>query len=149
MRVMAFDIGQRRIGIAISDPAGTIATPLTVLPADEVEGNAPSFRHLIEDWEPELFVCGLPYTLAGAEGPQAKRIRGVAERISKTQNIPCVFTDERLSSQEAKRNLREEGLSEREMRGKIDMIAASLFLETWLKNHGAHTQHKEGDYGLS
>lgn len=129
---MALDIGSTRVGIAISDPGESIASPLCVLPASEVESNAASFRRVIEDWEPELLVCGLPYSLDGSEGPQARGIKKSAENISRLCGIPYVFTDERLSSQEAKRNLREEGKTEREMRGKIDMIAASLFLQAWL-----------------
>ena len=83
-------------------------------------------------WEPELILSGLPYTLSGEEGPQAGRIRGVAANIGKAAGLPVEFTDERLSSQEAKRSLRESGMSERDMRGKIDMIAASVFLQAWL-----------------
>ena len=71
-------------------------------------------------------------TLAGEEGPQAARIRKEAARISDACGIPHVFADERLSSAEAKRSLREKGLTEKEMRGKVDMIAASLFLQSWL-----------------
>ena len=137
MRVMALDIGKVRCGIAISDPAGRIATPICVLPTSEVEQNAPSFRRLLEDWEPELLLCGLPKTLAGEEGPQAKRIRKVADAISKNCGIPHEFADERLSSREAKRSLREKGLSEKDMRGKVDMIAASLFLQAWLDERAA------------
>ena len=132
MRVLALDIGKARIGIAVSDPGERVASPVTVLPADEVTGMARSFRRVLEDWEPELFVCGLPYTLAGEEGPQAAEIRKVADRITNATGIPHLFTDERLSSQEAKRSLREKGLGEKEMRGKVDMIAASLFLQAWL-----------------
>ena len=83
-------------------------------------------------WEPELILSGLPYTLSGEEGPQAGRIRGVAASIGKAAGLPVEFIDERLSSQEAKRSLRESGMSERDMRGKIDMIAASVFLQAWL-----------------
>ena len=132
MRVMALDIGKVRVGVAVSDPAQTVASPLCVLPSAEVLHNQPSFRRLMQDWEPELFLCGMPYTLSGTEGPQAKVVRNAAEKIAHTYKLPLEFTDERFSSQEAKRNLREEGLSEREMRGKIDMIAASLFLQAWL-----------------
>ena len=132
MRVMALDIGKVRCGIAISDPAGRIATPICVLPTSEVEQNAPSFRRLLEDWEPEMILSGLPYTLAGEEGPQAESIRAVAGAIAKSAGLPLEFTDERLSSSEAKRSLREKGFSEKEMRGKVDMIAASLFLQSWL-----------------
>ena len=75
MRIMALDIGEKRIGVAVSDPGERVASPIAVLPAAEVLQNAPSFRRLLEDWEPELLVCGLPMTLAGEEGPQAQRIR--------------------------------------------------------------------------
>ena len=131
MRTLALDIGEARIGLAISDAAGKIAT-LKVLPAQEVLANGKEFRRIIEDWEIEHLVCGLPYTLAGEEGPQAASIREKAQRISQAVHLPLSFTDERLSSREAKRILREEGLDERAMRGKVDMIAASLFLQVWL-----------------
>lgn len=132
MRVMALDIGEVRVGVAVSDPGERVASPVTVLPAAEVESCAKPFRRLLEDWEPELFLCGLPYTLAGEEGPQAARIRAVAAKVSAACGIPVAFEDERLSSREAKRSLREKGLSEKEMRGKVDMIAACLFLQAWL-----------------
>lgn len=129
---LALDIGEVRVGIAVSDASGSVAMPVKVLPAQEVLSCARTFRQLIEDYEPDVLVCGLPQTLAGEEGPQAARIRAAAERISRTTNLPVAFTDERLSSREAKRILREQGLTERSMRGKVDMVAASLFLQTWL-----------------
>ena len=132
MRIMALDIGQVRVGIAISDPGERVASPVAVLPAQEVRTCAKSFKRLLEDWEPELLLCGLPYTLAGEEGPQAQEIRAFAEAVSKASDLPVAFSDERLSSQEAKRSLREKGLSEKEMCGKVDMIAASIFLQSWL-----------------
>lgn len=132
MRIMALDIGEKRIGVAVSDPGERVASPIAVLPANEVAQKAPSFRRLLEDWEPELLLCGLPRTLSGEEGPQAKRVRAFAEQVSRTTGLPLEFSDERLSSQEAKRSLREKGLSERDMRGKVDMIAASVFLQAWL-----------------
>ena len=129
---MALDIGEKRIGIAVCDPGERVASPVCVMPTIEVQAHARTFRQLIEDWEPELLLCGLPYTLAGEEGPQAARIRDVAAQIAKACNLPVEFADERLSSAEAKRSLREKGLSEKAMRGKVDMIAASLFLQAWL-----------------
>lgn len=129
---LALDIGEVRVGIAVSDASGSVAMPVKVLPAQEVLSCARTFRLLIEDYEPDVLVCGLPQTLAGEEGPQAARIRAAAERISRATNLPVAFTDERLSSREAKRVLREQGLTERSMRGKVDMVAASLFLQTWL-----------------
>ncbi len=132
MRVLALDIGEVRVGIAVSDPAGRVASPVTVLPAQEVLAHAVTFRRVLEDWEPELLVCGLPRTLAGEEGPQAERIRAQAEKIARSCGLPLEFEDERLSSAEAKRILKEQGLSERAMRGKVDSVAAGLFLQSWL-----------------
>ena len=132
MRVMALDIGTVRVGVAISDPAMRVASPLCVLPSNEVRAHAKSFRNVLLDWEPELLVCGLPYTMQGEEGPQASFIREFAAEVERACNVPVEFTDERLSSSQAKRSLREKGYSEKEMRGKIDMIASSLFLQAWL-----------------
>ncbi|MBQ9620635.1 MAG: Holliday junction resolvase RuvX, partial [Atopobiaceae bacterium] len=79
-----------------------------------------------------LLVCGLPLTLGGEEGPQAVDISGKAREIAARCALPLEFCDERLSSSEAKRILHEQGLSEKDMRGKVDMVAASLFLQSWL-----------------
>ena len=117
------------MGIAVCDPGERVASPVCVLPAREVTDNAKPFKRVL--------LCGLPKTLAGEEGPQAKRIRKVADAISKNCGIPHEFADERLSSREAKRSLREKGLSEKDMRGKVDMIAASLFLQAWLDERAA------------
>ena len=132
MVALGLDIGEVRIGIAVSDASGSVAMPLKVLPAQEVLAHARSFRMILEDHEPDVLVCGLPETLAGEEGPQAERVRAAAERIAAASGIPLEFCDERLSSREAKRILRARGLTERAMRGKVDMVAASLFLQAWL-----------------
>ncbi len=138
MRVLALDIGQKRIGCAISDPGMKVATPLCVLASEDVMQNAPVFKRLLEDWEPDILLCGMPLTLSNQSGPQAQRVRQMAETIARTNNLELVFCDERLSSSEAKRSLKEKGFSEREMRGKVDMIAASLFLQTWLDKRSQH-----------
>lgn len=135
MVALALDIGEVRVGIAVSDASGSIAMPVKVLPAQEVLSCARPFRLILEDYEPDVLVCGLPQTLAGEEGPQAERVRAAAETIARAAGLPLEFTDERLSSREAKRILREQGLSERSMRGKVDMVAASLFLQAWLDEH--------------
>lgn len=132
MRALALDIGEVRVGIAASDATGTVASPVKVLPAQEVLSCARSFRRVLEDYEPDVLVCGRPKTMAGEDGPQAQRVMDQARRISQTCGIPLEFADERLSSAQAKRILREEGLSERSMRGRVDMVAASLFLQAWL-----------------
>ena len=132
VRALALDIGEVRVGIAASDATGTVASPVAVLPAQEVLGHARSFRYLLEDYEPDVLVCGRPMTMQGEDGPQAERIMTQARQIAHSCGLPLEFVDERLSSREAKRILREEGMSERTMRGKVDMVAASIFLQAWL-----------------
>ena len=132
MRAIALDIGDIRTGVAASDLSGTVASPVCVLPTVEVLQSARSWRRILQDYEPEVLVCGLPKTMAGERGPQAAHIVEVAEGIARSCDIPLEFVDERLSSAEAKRILRRRGMNERQMRGKIDMVAASLFLQTWL-----------------
>ena len=108
-----------------------------MLSAAELEGGASSFRRVLEDWEPELLLCGLPLTLAGEEGSQAARIRAIADKVAEATGLPLSFADERLTSREAKRILREQGLDEKSMRGKVDMVAASLMLQAWLDSRHA------------
>ena len=132
MRVLALDIGEVRVGVAVSDPGARVASPVCVLPAAEVLAHAASFRRVLEDWEPEVLLCGRPLTMAGEAGPQAQRIVEQARSIARACGLPLEFADERLSSAEAKRILKEQGLSERAMRGKVDSVAAGLFLQSWL-----------------
>lgn len=132
MRALALDIGEVRVGIAVSDPQGCVVSPVCVLPAAEVLAHASTFRRVLEDWEPDCLVCGRPMTMAGEDGPQAQRIMEQGEKVARACGLPVHFVDERLSSAEAKRILREQGLSEKSMRGKVDMVAASLFLQSWL-----------------
>nr|WP_317285228.1 Holliday junction resolvase RuvX [uncultured Parolsenella sp.] len=137
MRALALDIGEVRIGIAASDASGRVASPVKVLPAAEVLSCAKTFRRILEDYEPEVLVCGRPQTMSGEDGPQAERVMAQARSIAEACELPLEFADERLSSSEAKRILREQGLNEKQMRGKVDMIAASLFLQAWLDSRGS------------
>ena len=109
-----------------------MAFPVTVLSPQEVYNMAPVFRNIIADHEPELIVCGLPLSLDGQENAQALRVRECAAKVHSATGLPIEFVDERLSSSQAKRVLREAGLDERHQRGKVDGIAASLFLQTYL-----------------
>lgn len=132
MVALALDIGDARIGVAVSDRTGTVASPVKVLPAAEVLGLSRSFRAIIADHEPDVLVVGRPRTLAGEDGPQAERVMEAGRDLARALGLPVEFADERLSSAEAKRILREQGLTERKMHGKVDMLAASLFLQAWL-----------------
>lgn len=135
MRALGLDIGEKRIGVAVSDPTGTIASPLRVLDAAPVMGDGAPLNRLIDEYEAELIVVGLPRSLDGSEGPQAARIRSAVSRLSKFVATPIVFCDERLSSSEASRVMGAAGLTERDKRGNLDMVAAAIFLQSYLDAH--------------
>jgi len=136
-RILALDIGEVRVGIATGNTKDKIAFPVCVLPTKEVLQNAKSFKRILEDHEPDLLLSGLPLSLSGEHGPQAQLIKAQAEHIAKNCQLPLLFHDERLSSAEAKRSMKEQGMNEAQMRGKVDMIAASLFLQSWLDTNSS------------
>jgi putative Holliday junction resolvase len=131
VRVLALDIGERRVGVAASDASGRVATPVKILDARALSDGV-TLRRLVEDYEVDLVLVGLPLSLDGTEGPQARRVRAQAARLAPQLGVPVDFADERLSSTQAARAMQEAGMSERDRRGKLDAVAASLFLQAWL-----------------
>jgi putative Holliday junction resolvase len=142
MRRLGLDIGEKRVGVAVSDPSGRVATPLKVLDASELAGKAVALCRLVDDYEVGELVVGLPLTLAGEEGMQAKRVRSEAERLAKAVGLPLAMWDERLSSTAAARAMGEAGASSRSRRGRLDMVAASLLLQGYLDSR--HEPRQEG-----
>ena len=130
MNVLALDIGDARVGIASGCDSNKIATPLKVISLDDILNKSREFKLILDDYMPEKFIVGLPKSMDGEENAQAVHVKDIADEISLLYGLPVEFADERLSSVEAKSILREQGLSEKEMRGKVDSVAASLFLET-------------------
>ncbi len=135
MRVIGLDIGEKRIGVAVSDPSGTVATPLVVLDAARALGDGRELALLAAEYEAELVVAGLPFSLDGTEGAQAARVRAAASRLAGFLPIPIVFHDERLSSAEASRTMAAGGATSREQRGSVDMVAAAIILQGYLDAH--------------
>ncbi len=136
MRIIALDIGRKRTGIAVSDAGGKVASPVKVLDSSEVFANGRNFKRVLEDYEPERIVVGLPLSMDGQENDHAAWVREQAAKIGGFTGVSIDFADERLSSAEAKRIMHEEGMTERDMRGKLDMVAASVFLQSYLDSMG-------------
>ena len=132
MRVIGLDIGEKRIGVAVSDPSGTVATPLVVLDAARVVGDGRELARIVEEYEAELVVAGLPRSLDGSEGVQAQRVRAAVLRLAGFLSVPVAFEDERLSSAQASRAMSAGGASSREQRGSVDMVAAAIILQGYL-----------------
>ena len=125
-------MGDARVGVAVSDPSGSVATPVSVLDARTLDADLRPLLRLVEDYEATAIVVGLPLTLSGEEGPQACAVRERAERWSRQLGIPLHFWDERLTTSQARRSLSEAGLDERATRKAVDMVAAALILQTYL-----------------
>ena len=136
MRTLGLDIGEKRVGVALSDPSGTVATPLTVLDAKRLAADITPLRRLVDDYEAVALVVGLPLTMAGEEGPQALEVRRIAGSFSERLGIPVAYQDERLSSAAAERSMAESGADARRRRGHVDMVAATLLLQTYLDSKG-------------
>lgn len=136
-RVLGLDVGARRIGIAVSDALGITAQGLDTLHRRNKKHDMAHLKRVINDYSVKEIVIGLPLRMSGAEGTQAEKIRAFAEDLRKRFGLPIHFWDERLTSVEANRLLRETDLSI-EKRGKaVDRMAAILILQGWMENHQA------------
>jgi len=136
--VLALDIGEKRTGLAISDPAGRIATPLAVVETSSAVKDGAELDRALRDYDDiGLVVVGLPLSLDGAEGRQAARVRTLAARLAPRLPAPVSFADERLSSVEAERRMAEAGADARRRRGAVDMVAAAVFLQSYLDSREA------------
>ena len=133
MRTLALDYGERRIGVAISDPTGVIAQPLETIAARPGASDAlERIAELVKTLEVGQIVVGLPLHMNGSAGPEAERARAFGERVRARANVPVDYLDERWTSLEAERALDEGGVRRKNQRGRVDPIAASLLLRTWL-----------------
>jgi putative Holliday junction resolvase len=104
-RSLCLDVGERRIGVAVSDALGRLATPLTIVERRTAERDFRRIADLVRDEGAERVVVGLPRTLAGEIGPQARRIQRWADRLAPYVSVPLIFADERYSTAEASRRL--------------------------------------------
>ena len=134
MRTLALDWGERRIGVAISDPMGLIAQPLETIPAHAGGRDAlERIAELVRSHEVGEIVVGLPLHMNGRAGPEAEKARAFGERVRSRAGVAVEYLDERWTSVEAERALEESGVRESKRRGKIDPVAAAILLRTWLE----------------
>jgi putative Holliday junction resolvase len=131
--VLAFDLGSKRIGVAVSDRSGTIATPLTVVArSGSVAQDHQRLRALVADEEAERVVVGLPLSLDGRVGPAARRAIAEAEELATVVEVPVETFDERLTTVSADRALMEARIPASARRRVVDKVAAAVMLQTWL-----------------
>ncbi len=132
-RRLGVDVGSVRVGVALSDPDGVLATPLVTVPRDG--GSAAAVAALVAEHGVVGVVVGLPRTLAGHEGPAAEAARAFAAELEQVLDVPLELSDERLTTVVATRQLRESGRKGRRQRAVVDQVAAVGILQGWLDRH--------------
>ena len=138
MRTLALDYGSQRIGLALSDPTGTLARPLPFVPAKADSKLAREIKALAEKEKVELILLGLPRHMNGSLGEAAAKVQAFAAELAKATTIPLKLIDERLSTVQASRQLHEAGKDTRVQRGQIDSEAAAVLLQGYLDAKSFH-----------
>lgn len=146
MRALGVDLGSRRIGVAVTDPTGTIASPVEVVQrSGSVEHDHRTLIALADEWEAGIIVVGLPLSLDGSVGPAARGVLDEIELLRSVAPIPVDTVDERLSTVVAQRHLREMGVDNRKARKVVDKLAAAVLLQAWLERSGRRDGSPESD----
>lgn len=139
MRILALDIGSKRIGVALSDELGFTAQGLETVTCRHAEEDLQRVVDLVDEYSVDEIVVGMPYNMNGTEGPQARKVRAFMHRLGQRVGIPLYEWDERLSTVAAERALLEADVSRSKRRKVVDKLAAVLILQAYLdrKRYGS------------
>lgn len=133
MRVVGIDLGTRRIGVAVSDPGGRLASPVQVLErSGDLEADRRALSRLVTELEAERVVVGLPLSLDGTVGPAARAALDEVEAMGAHLEVPIETYDERFTTVTADQLLMDQKKNARQRRQSIDMAAAAVLLQAWL-----------------
>ncbi len=132
-RALGIDLGERRIGVAVSDAEGRVATPITVIERSGSRNrDHQRISELVAEYEAGVVVVGLPLSLDGSAGPAAQAAEQEVGELEAALAVPVLTHDERFTTAIAERALAESGLSGKARRQRVDMVAASVILQSWL-----------------
>ena len=137
MRVIALDVGDRRIGIALSDPTGLLASPVSTITRKGHDMDVDEVLALAAQNDVAEIIVGMPVSLSGRKGAQAARTTAFAEGLRRQTDLPVVFVDERYSTVQAERSLRELGVQPSRDRARVDAAAAAVILQSYLDSKRA------------
>lgn len=140
---LGLDLGSKRIGVAGCDGTGLISTGITTIERSSFERDVAKLRELVAQREVQVLVVGLPYSLDGTIGFQARTVQKLAGRLSRALNLPLEYVDERLTSLEAEELLTAERRSPSLHKALIDRKAAAIILQQWLDERRSQTREKE------
>jgi len=140
-RIMGLDMGDRRVGVALSDPLGILASPLTIISRTDEEADIEAIIAIARQYEVGRIIIGLPLSMDGSLGTQANKVKEFAAELSCQMDIPIEFKDERLSTVLAKRIVRNVRKTNRETR--YDAAAAALILQSYLDSTLETEEHQD------
>ncbi len=132
--VLAFDFGEKRIGVATGETLLGSAHPLMVIRAESNDDRFAAIGKLIAEWQPEQLVVGLPTHADGTPHEMTRLASKFAERLQRRFALPVAFADERLTSLDAEARLRETGRNAKTAKPLLDAVAAQLILQTWFES---------------
>lgn len=135
-RILALDLGKKRIGLALSDPLGISAQGLHTLQRTTIREDIAALAALAREYDVKLVLLGHPLNMSGAEGRQAVYTRDFAERLRERTGLAVRFWDERLTSKEAERVLKQSGISIEKRARAVDRLAAVILLASFLDSRG-------------
>lgn len=136
-RILALDIGERRIGVAVSDETATVAQPLAVIAREGTAKDVERITQIAHQHEANEVVVGLPVTLRGEQAQAVQKVQAFVAHLRRALDVPIVLVDERLSTAEADRRMREADVGRGARRQQVDAVAAALILEKYLSQHSA------------
>lgn len=137
-RALGVDLGSKRIGLAVSDRSGTIASPLSVLARSKSRRHdLAEIARIARDEEAEVIVVGLPLSMSGEHGAAAKAAVKEADRLASVVDVPVEMHDERLTTVTADRRMIEADMRAPERRKVVDKVAAAVMLQAWLDSRRA------------
>jgi len=134
-RLLGLDVGAQRTGVAVSDPSGILAFPLTTLTRSSEARHLEAIMELARQKDAEAIVVGLPISLDGSLHTQGQEVQALIEKLQAISPIPVEPWDERFSTAEAERLLREVGAQPSRERGRVDAAAAAIILQSYLDTH--------------
>lgn len=134
MRILGIDLGDKTIGLAVSDPTGLLSQPVKTLRRIETNQDMDAIKQVINEYEIEKIVIGLPKNMNGSIGPQSEKILQFADMLRDATGLEVILWDERLTTVAAERALLEADISRKKRRKVIDSIAASLILQGYLES---------------
>lgn len=138
-RALGLDLGERRIGVAVSDSGGTVASPYEVVPrVGDRDREHARLLALAEEVGADVIVVGLPLSLDGTVGPAARGVLGEVRQLAARTSLPVRTYDERLTTVSAERALRAGGVKGRDRRQVVDKVAAAVMLQAWLDGLPPH-----------